>query len=61
MKTLEEMRKAKGVMKGALAKELGISYPTYRKLEMDPRRMTIIQLDTVCKFLGCSRNDIFLG
>lgn len=60
MKTLAEMREAKGVKKGAMAKALGITYPTYQKIENDPKRMTVAQLNCVCKFLGCRREDIFL-
>lgn len=60
MKTLKEMRESKGVMKGAAAQAIGVSYTTYRKYERNPRLMTIIQLDKVCEFLGCTRNDIFL-
>lgn len=60
MMTLQQMRESKGIMKGAAAKALGISYPTYRKIERDPRRMTVLQLNKLCDFLGCRREDIFL-
>lgn len=59
-RTLKQIREARGVMKGAVAKAIGVSYPTYRRYEENPRVMSIQQLDKACLFLGCKRSDIFL-
>ena len=58
--TLKQIRERKGVLKGAVAKAIGVSYPTYKKYEENPKVMSIQQLNAACKFLGCRRNDIFL-
>lgn len=59
-KTLKEMRESRGVVKKALINLLDTSYPTYQKYEENPKLMTLEQINKVCDFLHCSREDIFL-
>ena len=59
--TLKEMRESKGVMKGAVAKAIGVTYPTYKRYEENPKIMSVEKLNKACSFLGCHRSDIFLG
>ena len=58
--TLKEMRESRGVMKKALVELLNTSYPTYQKYEDDPRKLSIEDLNKICEFLHCRREDIFL-
>lgn len=58
--TLRQIRERKGVMKGAVAKAIGVTYPTYRKYEENPKVMSVQQLNKACRFLGCKPSDIFL-
>lgn len=59
-KTLQEIREEKGVMKGAVAQAIDVSYPTYKKYEENPRIMPVDKFVRACNFLGCSVADIFL-
>lgn len=59
-KTLREIREEKGVMKGAVAAAIGVSYPTYKKYEEDPRIMPVEKFVQACDFLGVTIADIFL-
>ena len=43
-----------------VAHVLGITPPTYRKLERDPSLMTVAQIQKLSDYLGCSVEDIFL-
>jgi len=58
--TLAEIRRSRGVTKGAMVTLLDVSYPTYQKYEQDPGRMRVADLDKVCQFLHVSRDEIFL-
>jgi transcriptional regulator with XRE-family HTH domain len=58
--TLAEIRRSRGVTKGAMVTLLDVSYPTYQKYERDPGRMRVADLDKVCQFLHVSRDEIFL-
>ena len=60
MKILKDIRESRGIMKGAVAKAIGVTYPTYQKYEANPRLMTIEQLEKACSILGCRVADIFL-
>ncbi len=44
----------------AMADVLGVSEPTYRKLETDPDRLTFAQAKTLAKHLGCRIEDLFI-
>lgn len=59
-KTLREIRESKGIMKGAVARAIGVSYPTYKSYEENTEKMPSGKLAKACEFLGCSRDDIFL-
>lgn len=59
-KTLREVRESKGVMKGAVAAAIGVTYPTYQKYEEDVSLMRVGDLVKACTFLGCRIEDIFL-
>ena len=43
----------------AMANILGVSRPTYNKLERDPSRMTLLQAKTLADYLGCRVDDLF--
>lgn len=60
-RTLGEIRESRGVKKGAVAEAIGVSYPTYQRYERDPRVMRVGDLEKVCRFLHCRREDVFLG
>lgn len=40
---------------------VGVSAPTYRKLEQNPQLITYVQAERLAKYLGCSTEDIFLA
>jgi transcriptional regulator with XRE-family HTH domain len=58
-KTLKEVRESKGVKKGAVARAMGVVYPTYQRYE-ETNRMPSDAFAKACDFLGVSRDDIFL-
>ena len=65
MTTLEGIREQK---KGeaakytidAVAQVIGVSAPTYRKLESNPSSITYAQAEKLSSFFGCKVSDIFL-
>lgn len=63
-KGLREIRmskssKAKRYTVAEAAAVLGVSMPTYRKLERDPKRATIEQAEKLAKYFGCDVEDVF--
>ena len=60
MKTLKEYRESKGVKLSAVADYLGVTRQTYSAYEDNQDAMTIGQAKSVCRFLGCSVDEIFL-
>lgn len=60
MKTLEQIRKDRGVSKVAVQRHLGVSQPTYDKYEAHPETMSVENFEKVCAFLHVRREDIFL-
>ena len=56
--SLKQARLVRGKTQRDLAKCLEIHVQTYRKLEESPQKMTIEQVQKVCKFLDFSYNDI---
>lgn len=58
--TLREVRERKGVKKGAVAEAMGVTYPTYQRYE-ETNRMPTDAFDAACRFLGVSRDSIFLA
>lgn len=61
MKSLKDLREAKGIKQNAVANYLGVSRQTYAQYEQNPDRMTIEQARVVCEFLGEDPADIFLA
>lgn len=57
---LEAASKASEFSQASVAAAMGVSVPTYRKLAENPQMMTVAQLDAVCDYLDCKREDIFL-
>ena len=58
--TLSELRRSRGVTKGAMAGLLNVTYPTWARYERDPGCMRVADLDKVCQFLHVRRDEIFL-
>lgn len=59
--TLKELREQRGVKQLAVAEHLGIARQTYASYESDPASMSIGQAMAVCRYLGCSIDEIFLA
>ena len=58
--TLREIRERKGVKKRAIAEAMGVTYPTYQRYE-ETNRMPTDAFDAACRFLGVSRDSVFLA
>lgn len=58
--TLREIRESRGIKKGAVAKAVGVAYPTWKRYEEHPELMTWKQLTKACSALFCEPQDIFL-
>ena len=61
MKTLEQLRKERGVTKAAVQRHLGVSQPTYDKYEREPGVMSVADFNTDCIFLHIKALDVVLG
>ena len=61
MKTLKDVREARGVTQVAVARHLGIARQTYASYEDRPGDLSYNQLQAVCDFLHCPISDIFLA
>lgn len=59
MKTIREIRAQQGITQAEMAERLGISRPTYIKIENDPNAMTVNTARRICRLLGCSVEDVF--
>ena len=53
------MAEAKRYTIKAAAKAVGVSCPTYAKMERDPSRMTRAQAERAAELLGCDVEEIF--
>lgn len=42
-----------------VARAIGVSYPTYQKIEKDPSRMTRAQAERAARLLGCDVDELF--
>lgn len=42
-----------------MACAIGVSYPTYQKIERDPSRMTRAQAERAAALLGCDVENVF--
>lgn len=60
-KTLREVRKEIGFTQQYMADELGISRPTYMKIEEDPSKASVLQAKRICEILSKSYEGIFFG
>lgn len=58
--TLREIRESRGIKKGAVAKAVGVTYPTWQRYEEHPELMTVEQFSKACSALFCTPDDIFL-
>lgn len=56
---LAKLADAKRFTVNATAKVLGVSTPTYKKIERDPSRMTVAQANALAAHLGCQVDDLF--
>lgn len=58
---LEEARKAARYSKAAVAGVLGISLPTYHKMERNPETITIEDAKKLAELFGVSVSEIFFA
>lgn len=58
--TLKQARAQAGYTQQFIANELGISRPTYVKIENDPSVATIAQAKRICTLLSKNYENIFL-
>lgn len=59
--TLREAREDAGYTQQYMADELGISRPTYMKIEEDPSNASVLQARRICEILSRSYECIFFG
>ena len=54
-----KMAEAKKYTIKAAARAVGVSCPTYTKMEKDPSRMTLAQAERAAELLGCEVDELF--
>lgn len=59
--TLRQARTYAGLTQADMANSLGIDRGTYIRMEKDPQRATIRQINTISVLTGIPVSDIFLG
>lgn len=59
--TLRRMRASAGLTHEEMARRLGISRPTYTRLENADQNTTLKTLTQLCRALGCHVGDLFGG
>lgn len=59
--TLKEAREEAGLSQQEMANELGISRPTYAKIENDPSEASVMQARRICEILARGYEHIFFG
>lgn len=59
--TLRQARTHAGMTQADMANALGIDRGTYLRMEKDPQKATVRQLNVVSEITGIPVNDIFLG
>lgn len=57
--TLERARKNVGLTQQDMADELGVSRPTYAKIEANPDTATVLQAKRICEVLSRPYERIF--
>ena len=60
-KTLREVREESGFTQEYMANELGVSLPTYRKIEEKPETASVLQARRICEILSRNYESIFFG
>lgn len=59
--TLRQARTHAGLTQAEVANSLGIDRSTYLRMEKDPQRATIRQINIISALTGIPVSDIFLG
>ena len=59
--TLKQARTHAGLTQADVADSLGIDRGTYLRMEKDPQRATIRQINQISQITGIPVSDIFLG
>ena len=59
--TIRQARSHAGLTQSDVAKKLGIDRGTYMKIEKEPPRATIRQINMISEITGIPVEDIFLG
>lgn len=57
--TIQQARGLAGMTRKGMAKALGISYDTYMRIERDPQRVTIRQLNRISEVTGIAMADFY--
>lgn len=60
-KTLRTVREEAGFTQQYMADELGVSRPTYAKIEENPEKASVLQARRICEILSRSYEAIFFG
>ena len=60
-KTLRRAREEAHFTQEYMARELGVSRPTYAKIEEDPTQASVMQAKRICEILSRSYECIFFG
>jgi DNA-binding XRE family transcriptional regulator len=55
------MREEAGLTQEQMARRLGVSRPSYTRLESGGQNTTLKTLDVICRRLGCDIGDLFQG
>lgn len=59
--TLRQAREEAGFTQQQMAAKLGVSRPTYVKIEDDPSKATVAQAKAICQLLSRNYERIFFG
>ena len=59
--TLRQARTHAGLTQAEMADSLGIDRGTYLRMEKDPQRATVRQINAISELTGIPVEDIFLG
>ena len=59
--TIRQARSHAGLTQSDVAKKLGIDRGTYMKIEKEPPRATVRQINMISEITGIPVEDIFLG
>lgn len=59
--TLREAREEAGLTQQNMADELGVSRPTYIRIEENPENASVLQARRICEILSRNYEGIFFG